>query len=154
VNAGTSDGVGSTPRRPLPALSPETRPFLTGGLLGELLITTCSDCGYLTHPPLPVCAACSSRAVAPRPVSGRARVEAFTINHHPWHPAFPPPYVVAIVSLIEQHDVHLTTNIVGCDPDEVQIGMSVAVRFAVETDDRGEQIALPEFTPTAEVSGV
>nr|BFE27984.1 hypothetical protein GCM10010200_002350 [Actinomadura rugatobispora] len=81
-------------------------------------------------------------------------MEAFTINHYPWHPAFPPPYVVAIVSLVEQDDVRLTTNIVDCDPAAVHIGMRVAVRFAVETDDAGEQVALPEFAPAPEVTDV
>lgn len=146
--------LGSVPRRPLPALTPETRPFFTAGLVGDLVITTCGDCGYLTHPPLPICAACASRVVEPRPVSGRARVEAFTINLYPWHPAFSPPYVIAIVSLAEQEDVHLTTNIVGCDPDAVHIGMEVVVRFTVETNLYGEQVALPEFTPAMEVASV
>lgn len=132
---------------PLPTLTPETRPFFTRGLDRELVITRCDDCARLTHPPLPICSHCWSRAVEPRPVSGAARVEAFSVNLYPWHPGFEPPYVIAIVSLDEDRDIHLTTNIVGCDPDDVRVGMPVTVDFRVSENAAGEQIALPVFTP-------
>ncbi|MFE7421099.1 Zn-ribbon domain-containing OB-fold protein [Rhodococcus sp. NPDC057529] len=146
-SAATGAGDPVTPGVPLPTLTPETRPFFTEGLRGQLVITTCEDCGYLSHPPVPVCSRCLSYSVSPQPVSGSAQVEAFSINRYPWHPAFPPPYVVAIVSLREQQSVHLTTNIVGCDPEEVRVGMDVAVRFDVHQTAEGDRLALPVFTP-------
>jgi uncharacterized protein len=133
--------------QPLPTLTPETERFFTSGLEGLLTITTCADCGHLSHPPLPVCARCCSRRVCPEPVSGRATVEAFTVNHYPWHPAFPPPYVVAVVSLEEQPDVHLTTNIVDCAAEDVRVGMPVEVAFRIRTDASGRKLALPVFRP-------
>ena len=39
--------------------------------------------------------------------------------------------------------MHLTTNIVGCDPDDVHIGQEVAVRF-----EEHEDVWLPVFEPT------
>jgi hypothetical protein len=81
--------------------------------------------------------------VGAHPVSGRATVAGFTVNSHPWIPGFDPPYVVAVVALEESPEVRLTTNIVGCDPDEVHIGQEVEVRF--EAHDR---VHLPLFAPT------
>jgi uncharacterized OB-fold protein len=95
------------------------------------------------HPPSPVCRRCLSRAVAAEPVSGRATVAAFTVNHQQWAPsATSEPYVIAIVELAEQPGLRLTTNIVGCDPHDVSIGLPVRVRFEPLDD-----VALPLFEP-------
>jgi uncharacterized OB-fold protein len=76
-------------------------------------------------------------------VSGRGEVWAHTVNHQPWFPAMPPPYVVAIVELVEEPGLRLTTNIVGCPPDDVRAGMGVEVGF----EDVGGGVWLPLFRP-------
>ncbi len=129
--------------RPLPQLTPFNEWFWTSGQDDRLRIQGCSDCGQLVHPPVPICPACRSRAHAPVEVSGRARVVGFTVNEHTWLPSFPPPYVIANVALVEDPTVHLTTNRVGCDPDELSVGMEVAVRFQQQDD-----VWLPLFEPT------
>jgi acetyl-CoA acetyltransferase len=84
------------------------------------------------------------------PVSGRGTVLGFTVNHQQWLPDFPPPYVVAVVALDEDASARLTTNIVGCDPDGVAIGMRVRVVF----EPHGELwIPLFEPDPTATEAG-
>jgi len=75
-------------------------------------------------------------------VSGRAVIEAVTVNHQPWHPAFDPPYVIAIVALAEDPAVRLTTNIVNCPPADAYIGMPVRVVFEQRDD-----VWLPLFEP-------
>jgi acetyl-CoA acetyltransferase len=65
------------------------------------------------------------------------------VNEQQWLPDLPPPYVIATVALAEDPDVRLTTNIVGCAPDEVRIGQQVAVRFEESGD-----VRLPLFEPT------
>jgi uncharacterized OB-fold protein len=75
-------------------------------------------------------------------VSGRAAVATFTVNHQPWIPGFDPPYVVAMVEIDEQPSVRLTTNIVGCEPHDVCIGMPVQVRFEPHDD-----VWIPLFEP-------
>ena len=82
-------------------------------------------------------------------VSGRGTIVGFTVNAHRWHPAFEPPYVVANVALAEDARVHLTTNIVGCDPSEVRIGQEVMVRFEPDED-----VWIPLFEPTGEIDPV
>jgi uncharacterized OB-fold protein len=135
----------TNPQRPVPALTPETTPYFTGGLKGELLISTCATCAIRTHPPLLRCPSCGE-PMEPRAVSGDATVASFTVNHYAWHPAFPPPYVVAIVALDEDPSVHITTNIIGCDPDDVTIGQQVRVVFEV-IGEEPNQVALPMFVP-------
>lgn len=135
-------------KRPLPQLDLANHQFWTAGADGVLRVDGCDDCGKLVHPPAPVCPDCGSRTRGPVAVSGRATVAGFTVNHHPWHPAFEPPYVVAVVTLDEDPSVRLTTSIVDCEPDEVRIGQRVAVRF-----EQHEDVWLPLFAPTGEPDG-
>ncbi len=131
--------------RPLPLLTPANEWFWTSGADGRLRIQGCQDCKALVHPPVPVCPACRSRSWAPAVVSGRATVVGFTVNQHPWLPGLDPPYVIANVALAEDPTVHLTTNVVGCDPGEVHVGQEVMVRFEPHDD-----VWLPMFEPTGE----
>ena len=135
--------------RLLPQLTPFNQWFWTSGGDGVLRIQGCVDCKALVHPPTPICPSCGSRSSAPTEVSGRATVVAFTINQHQWLPGFEPPYVIANVALAEDPTVHLTTNIVGCDPAEVGIGDEVTVRF-----EHHEDVWLPLFERTGDVDPV
>jgi uncharacterized OB-fold protein len=126
----------------LPSLTPDNEFFWTAGAEGVLRFQRCQDCGRYLHTPTPVCRFCGSRSVEVEAVSGRGVVEAFTVNHQQWDPDLPPPYVVAIVSIDEDPGVRLTTNIVGCEPDDVAIGMPVEVSFR-----HVEDVWLPVFGP-------
>jgi uncharacterized protein len=130
--------------RKLPALRPETAPFWQGGSRGVLQIHYCKTCRRFFHPPSPICPACNSFDVTPRPVSGKGRVVTFTINRQAWTPELAEPYVVAIIELAEQADLRLLSNIVGCDPDQVAIDMPVTVTFA-----QFEDIWIPLFERAA-----
>lgn len=116
------------PFRVQPALDPENRFFWSSGADGPLRFARCGACGYWLHPPLPRCPECASRDVAPAPVSGRGRVWSYTVNHHSWDGGTE-PYAIGLVELAEQPGLRLTTNIVGCPPDEVRIAMAVRVTF-------------------------
>jgi acetyl-CoA acetyltransferase/uncharacterized OB-fold protein len=130
------------PERPLPQPTISSEPFWTGGADGRLCVARCQTCRRYHHPPLPVCPSCRGADVGMTPVSGRAVVAGFTVNHQQWLPHLPPPYVVAVVALDEDPDTRLTTNIVGCEPDDVTIGMRVRVRF----EQHGE-LWIPLFEP-------
>lgn len=127
--------------RALPKLDSINRDFWTGGEQGELRILCCNDCGGFIHPPRPVCRHCLSDNVAPKAMSGRGVVDTFTINHQKWHPKMEVPFVIARVALEDAPGVYLTTNIVGCEVDQVDIGDRVAVTF-----EQQEDIFLPLFT--------
>ena len=128
--------------RILPEITPANEHFWHGGARGELSFLRCRPCGEWIHPPSPVCPRCLAKDIAVAAVSGRARVLTFTVNHQPWIPGFPPPYVIAIVELPEQAGLRLTTNIVGCRPEDVRIDMAVRVVF-----EQHDAVYLPLFEP-------
>lgn len=141
----------SPPFRVLPRLDDTNRDFWTGGAHGELRFWRCRDCGHYLHPPQPICPVDYSKNLAPEAVSGRARIASYTVNHQPWMPGLELPYVVAIVEIVEQPSVRLTTNIVNCEPGAVQIGMAVRVVFEHHADPDGD-VYLPLFEPDPEAS--
>ena len=132
------------PKRPLPAITPANEFFWRGGGRDELRFKRCTRCRNYVHPPTPVCPDCLCTELAVEAVSGRATLAAYTVNHHPWLPAFPPPYIIAIVEIEEQESIRLTTNLVNCQEHELEIGMPVKVVF-----ERVEDVYLPLFEPVA-----
>ena len=130
--------------RVLPTLDEESAFFWTSGRDGRLRILRCSACSYLVHPPAPVCPACFGRSLAPSEVSGRGVVHSFTVNHHSWDGSTE-PYVIGLVTLAEQDDVRLTTNLVGVDVDDVRIGLEVQVTF-----EDHDPVFVPLFEPVVD----
>lgn len=121
------------PHRPIPKLDDENRAFWTGGAEGKLMMTTCGDCGKVTHPPRIICRYCQSENVAPQPVPGTGVVDTFTINHQAWVPGLEVPLVIARVKLDGvRPDVFLTTNIVNCPVEAVNFDDPVRVTFQEE----------------------
>jgi uncharacterized OB-fold protein len=137
------------PFRILPRLTEENEFFWTSGADGRLRFLRCATCGYYVHPPGPICPRCLTKTLHPEPVSGRATVATFTVNAQPWIPGFDPPYAIAVVEIDEQPDVRLTTNIVGCPPEAVNIGLAVKVVF-----EQYDDVWLPLFetAPAGDVS--
>ncbi|MGP0030973.1 MAG: Zn-ribbon domain-containing OB-fold protein [Acidimicrobiales bacterium] len=132
--------------RLLPRLDEDNTFFWTSGADGVLRILRCNACGLYVHPPGPICPRCLSRDLEPRPISGRGRVETFTVNHQQWIPGSD-PYIVAWVSIDEQPGLRLTANLVDVEPEDVGIGMDVEVTF-----EQSDDVYLPLFRPTAERS--
>ena len=138
--------------RPAPSPTPESRAFWTGGRNGKLLIARCRNCGHYFHPPGPACWRCRSTDVAPEPVSGRGRVAAYTVNHQPWIPGYNPPYIVAMVELVDEPDVRLITNIVDIAPRDIRVGLEVEAFFEDWTAMSGEddtRVWIPLFRPAS-----
>jgi uncharacterized OB-fold protein len=139
--------VTAVPFRVQPALDDDNRFFWTSGADGRLRFLRCGSCGYWIHPPLPRCPTCGSRDVAPEAVSGKATVWSFTINHHSWDGGTE-PYAIGLVELPEQEGLRLTTDVVGCEPEEVHIGMAVRVTFEQHDD-----VFFPLFEPDPDPTG-
>lgn len=128
--------------QPLPEVTGDTAAFWKGGADGVLRIHRCTVCLTWFHPPAPVCPKCLSLDVEAMPTSGRATVQGFSVNVQPWAPDMNVPYVIAVVSVDEAPGVHLTTRLVGVDPDDVVVGMPVEVTFL-----HAEDVYLPLFRP-------
>jgi uncharacterized OB-fold protein len=135
-------------RRQLPALERDTAFFWTAGAEGRLAICRCVACGRYQHPPLPRCPTCGGDQVSPQPVSGHGRVASFTVNQQAWVPNLAVPFVFAAVELVEQPELYLFTNIVGCPVEAVRIGLPVEVVFEQQDD-----VFLPMFQPVGAADG-
>jgi acetyl-CoA acetyltransferase/uncharacterized OB-fold protein len=131
---------------PLPLVAPWTEFYWRSGADGALRMQRCQDCGDVLFPPGPRCPTCLSERLVVEDMAGTATVEAFTVNHQSWHPAFTPPYVIAVVALTDDPAVRITTNVVGCDPEAVHIGMPVRAVF-----EQREDVWVPLFAPDADV---
>jgi acetyl-CoA acetyltransferase/uncharacterized OB-fold protein len=134
--------VSAAPGRPLPLVTAENEFFWTSGADGSLRFQECRSCESLIHPPAPVCRYCRSRDIAVRAVSGNATLAGFTVNHRFSLPGMPAPYVIAQVAIAEDPRVRLTTNIVECDPEGLELGQPVEVVF-----EQVEDVWLPLFQP-------
>jgi acetyl-CoA acetyltransferase/uncharacterized OB-fold protein len=137
--------VSDAPGRPQPLITGENEFFFTSGADGRLRVQECTNCRALIHPPQPVCRYCRSQAMGVRVLSGKATLSSFTVNHRFSLPGLQPPYVVAQAAVVEDPRVRLTTNIVECDPDGLEIGQLLEVVFEKLGD-----VWLPLFRPAAD----
>jgi acetyl-CoA acetyltransferase/uncharacterized OB-fold protein len=126
----------------VPAVDDLNAFYWTSGQDGTLRFQRCEHCKSLVHPPQPVCCYCLSGELAPSEVSGLGTVIGYTVNHQPWDPAFPPPFVVASVAIDEDTRVRVITSLVEIEPDEVAVGLRVRARFEQAGD-----LWLPVFAP-------
>lgn len=128
--------------KPGPQASPLSQPFWDGCRERRLRLQYCPDSDQWVFYP---------RALDPRSwlsdlqwrdASGRGTVASFIVVHKPGHPAFveDTPYVVALIDL--QEGPRMLSNVVGCAPDKVRIGMAVHVYWV----EQGGEV-LPKFIP-------
>ena len=134
--------------RPLPRPTALSQPFWDAARQHELHVQRCTACGTHVFYPRYNCTSCGSRGLDWVRASGRATVYTFTVARRPTHQAFADktPYVIAIVELDE--GPRLTTNIIGCEPDDVRIGMPVEASF----EDTDDEVTLVTFRPTGAAS--
>jgi uncharacterized protein len=132
---------------PQPSASWETRGYWEGAGRDEIVLQRCEDCGTVQHKPRGVCATCLSSNLDHFVASGKGTVYTFTVTNQNMAKGFAEacPYVMAYVDLDE--GVRMLTNIVGCDPATVTVGMAVQADFAHQERDDGEAFAVPRFTP-------
>jgi uncharacterized OB-fold protein len=132
---------------PLPRPTALTRHFWEGAAEHRLVMLRCQACGFWLHPPRPICRRCRSWDLGPEDVSGRGSLYTYTVTETPFHPywADKVPYVVAVVTLEEQPDLRVITNVVDCPEDELRVGLPLVVTFV----DAAPGLTLPVFRPAA-----
>jgi uncharacterized OB-fold protein len=133
----------ASPTKPVPRIDEESRGWFEGLARHELWLQRCGSCGTIRFYPRAVCTVCLSSEVGWERASGRGTVYTYTVTHQNQAPGFREmlPYVYAIVELDE--GVRMPSNVVGCPPDAVRIGMPVEVVF----EDLTPEITLPKFRP-------
>lgn len=127
-------------KRLLPRLTVDNTFFWKSGADGKLRLLQCADCATFIHPPYPVCHSCLSDQLEPQVVAGTGTVDTFTVNYQQWRPDLEVPYVIARIAIDGAEGVFLTSNIIACPIDEVQIGDRVRAVF-----ERQDDIYLPLF---------
>jgi uncharacterized OB-fold protein len=129
--------------KPIPAITPEMRPFFAAAKRHELHMQRCTRCGTYRFPARAICSSCLSTDADWVPVSGRGEVFSFNVMHQVYHPGFAAevPYAVVVIQLAE--GARMVSNLVGVSPDEIRIGMPVRVVFEEISDD----VTLPKFAP-------
>ena len=133
--------------RPLPRRTPISAPYFDAAKQGQLVIPRCPRDGFFFYP-RNRCPECLADDWVWEQVSGRGTLYAFTIDRVGHDPAQRSrlPLIVAAVDLDE--GPRLTTNLVDCTPDDVEIGMPLEVAFE-ELD--GEALIL--FKPGSHRAG-
>jgi uncharacterized OB-fold protein len=128
--------------RPAPVADPDSSEYWSAAHEGRLVLQRCESCDSYQLYPRDHCISCRG-PVKWVEATGRGSVYSFTVirqNHsRPFRDMI--PYVVALVDLEEGPRV--MTNIVGCEPENVAIGMPVRATFEQVSEEAG--IAL--FTP-------
>jgi len=127
--------------KPLPQITPLSKPFYDAARKHKLIIQRCKDCSQYVFYPKYFCPHCLSDKLDWVESSGKGKVYSFTVcrSNVPGEFAASLPYVVAIVELEE--GVWMLSNIVDCNPDDVKCEQPVEVTFEDATDD----IAIPMF---------
>jgi acetyl-CoA acetyltransferase/uncharacterized OB-fold protein len=135
----------SDPGRPLPFVTPWNQFYWTSGADGQLRLQECTSCSALIHPPKPACPYCGGSEIGIKAVSGLGTLFGFTVSHRFQLPGLPVPNIVAQVAVEEDPRVKLTTRLIDCTADDLQLGMRMSVTFE-QVDD----VWLPIFRPADE----
>lgn len=133
----------STPEKPSPVVQPWAQTFWDAAKQQRLVLQHCQDCDQTIHYPRIECPHCGSQRLDWRDSSGRGTVYSFTVVHSNAPSAFVAdlPYVVAVIRL--QEGVQMLSNIVQCDPAQLQCDQAVEVVF----ESLNETFTLPKFRP-------
>jgi uncharacterized OB-fold protein len=128
--------------RPLPDVTPETRPYWEAAADERLLIGECDDCGLRFFYPRALCPDCFGDITLVE-VEGTGEVYTYTVVRK--LDGWPEEYVPIVLAYVElDAGSRMISNVVDCDPGDVAIGTRVEVRFV--PSESGD-IAIPVFAP-------
>jgi len=130
--------------RLIPPSTELTQPYWDATRREQLVIQQCGDCADRIFPPRARCPNCGSAQLEWQPVSGRGVIYTYTVAHRAPHPVLAEqcPITIAVVELEE--GPRMISNVTGCDPTDVEVGMSVQVAFEAIDD---SDVVLPVFKP-------
>jgi uncharacterized OB-fold protein len=129
----------------LPSVTPETAPFWEACNREVFLLQRCESCSKFQYHYRAQCSHCWSGDVADVPSSGTGTVWTFSVVHRNNTRAYRDrtPYAVVIVEL--EGGVKVFGALVEGDPESVEIGMQVSLRFARAGTDQ----LIPVFVPAS-----
>jgi uncharacterized OB-fold protein len=126
-----------------PPESDETVEFWAATREPRFVLPWCTGCEQAIWYPRLTCPRCLGESIEWRTAAGTGTVHACSIHYKagPGRDDTEGPYVVALVDLTE--GVRMMTNVIGCPPDTVTVGMPVSLAWEPLSDGRH----LPMFRP-------
>jgi hypothetical protein len=122
-----------------PAPSRDDDYFWAAARQGRLVARRCRGCGFLQHPPAPMCPRCQSTDFDVEELCGEGAVHSWIVSRHPSMPD-DAGRIVALIDLKE--GIRMVSNIAAPPTTPIHNGMAVTVSFA---DFDG--VTLPQFVP-------
>jgi uncharacterized OB-fold protein len=140
--------MADTANKPLPVITETTRPFWTAARDGRFVLQKCGRCATFNFHPKPWCIECGSRDLAWTDAKPTGTVYSYTIsrsvamNFPGWEKDLP-----VLMCLIDLDDgARMYGQVTGCGPEQIRIGMRVAVYFERISEEAG----IPKFRPLTE----
>ena len=136
----------------VPVATPDTQPIWDGTKAGKLMVSKCSNCGYLNWPPGFWCGNCKEPD-APRPfveVSGNATLYCWYICHDTSITGFEEkvPYAVIFAELDEQPGLLLMGNMLNFEYGILGEGLVNGMKLkAVYDPDPGSGLNVIQWEP-------
>lgn len=127
--------------KPLPLMDGLAGEFYGWCKRHELRFQRCAGCRAWRHVPREMCAECGSPEWKWAKSRGRGTVFTWTVAARPMHPAFQGDAPAAQVVIEMKEGVRLLSEVIDCDPDQLEIGMPVQVDF----EDVTPAVTLPKF---------
>ena len=139
--------------RPVPMVDPESEEYWAAAREGSLTVQVCAECGERQLYPRELCRHCWSRDLSMEASAGTGSLYSYTRCHISGQPGYgeETPYLVALVELDLPEEnpsgraVRLTSHLVECEEDDLDLGMALEVDFRHVSDDPA--IDLPVFRP-------
>jgi uncharacterized OB-fold protein len=134
--------------KPLPDVTDMTRPFWDAAKSQKLVLQKCQAGATFQFLPKPWCIECGNRNLSWTDAIPFGTVYSFTIsrtvamNFPGWEDDLP-----VILGLIDLDDgARMYAHVTGCQPEEIHIGMRVAVYF----ESISEELSIPKFRPVSQ----
>jgi uncharacterized OB-fold protein len=129
----------------LPALDALNREFFTAGVL---TLQQCKACKHVQHPPEDVCESCQGFELGGFASAGKGRIESVAVVTQSVHPLLADrvPYAIVLVSVADAPGILIAGNVIGKEPDAIEIGDAVQVVFEDAKDPTsGEVLKIPQW---------
>jgi uncharacterized protein len=126
----------------LPEILPDHEPFWGSVRRHAMELQRCDRCGAFRFIPSERCP-CGSGASTWTQIAGTGEVYTYTVVHRAPTPAYQAevPYVIVHVTIDE--GPRLISNLIGCDPEGVGVGMAVQLVY----EDVTPELTLYKFAP-------
>jgi uncharacterized OB-fold protein len=126
---------------PSPTADAITLPFWQAASEHRLVAQRCTACGRTRIPPAPICSACRSEEADWQELSGRGEIYTYTVVHRPIAANQPLPTIIAVIALEGSGGLRMISNLVGADPETLEIGAPVELVW----EDMSDDLAIPRF---------